>query len=197
MITLGLTGGIGTGKSTVAEAFKSLGAASISADVLAHTVMKPKSRAWRQIIQAFGREVLRPDGTIDREKLAALVFSHPRKLEQLELIVHPKVLWHISRALGKYRRNGRYRLAIVEIPLLFEIGVQDLFDYNVVVSIPKSLQRKRLKQKYSWSERTITQRIQAQWSLAAKEALADFVIDNSKSVKHTQKQVNEIWHKVV
>ena len=193
MVVIGVTGGVGTGKSTVAAMFKQFGAVVLDADAIAHHVMGPKQLAWRQIVKAFGRGVLNPDETVNRRRLAALVFQDEQRRRQLERIIHPRVLAHIKRQLHRLRRQRRITVVVLDVPLLLEVGAQDVADALVVVTAPPEAQRARLKDKHGWSDEETDARIGAQWDLSAKVALADYVVDNSDGVDTTRTQVKRIW----
>ena len=123
MVVIGLTGGVGTGKSTVAKMFRQLGAAVLDADVIAHQVMEPKRLAWRSIVKAFGRNVLNADQTVNRRRLASLVFSDEQQRRRLERIIHPVVLRQIKRALHRFRRARNVKAVILDVPLLLEVEI--------------------------------------------------------------------------
>lgn len=193
MVVIGVTGGVGTGKSTVAGMFRRLGAVVLDADALAHQAMEPKRPAWRRIVKAFGKTVLNEDETVDRRRLAAVVFRDERKRRALERIIHPQVLRAIRRELHRLRRSGNARAVVLDVPLLLEAGAQGLVDALVVVTAPPGIQRGRLRATYGWRDEEITARMKAQWDLSAKAALADYVVDNAGGVGATRTQVKRIW----
>ena len=193
MVVIGVTGGVGTGKSTVARMFRDLGARVLDADAIAHRVIEPKRQAWQSIVRAFGPGVVNPDGTINRQRLAAVVFESAAARRRLERIIHPPVLREIRRDLARMRRSRRVRAVVVEIPLLLEIGAERLVEVVVVVAAPAKIQQHRLKRRRGWTEQEIQARAEAQWDLPAKVALADDVIDNANGVDATRTQVKRIW----
>ncbi len=193
MVVLGVTGGVGTGKSTVAGMFRRLGAVVLDADVLAHEAMVPKRLAWRRVVQAFGEGVLNEDQTVNRRRLAAMVFADEERRRQLERILHPPVLRTMKERVHRLRRQRRVRVVVLDVPLLLEAGAENLVDAVVVVTAEAAVQRQRLQQKCGWSEAEIAVRIKAQWDLSAKAALADYVIDNSDGVDATRRQVEQLW----
>jgi len=197
MVVIGVTGGFGTGKSTVAGMFKRLGAVVLDADRIAHQVMEPRRLAWRQIVRAFGEGVLNEDQTVNRRRLAELVFDDEPSRKRLEGIVHPQVLRAIKHELRRLARARRARAVVLDVPLLVEAGAQGLADALVVVTAPPEVQRKRLRDKYGWSGEAIDARIAAQWDLSAKAALADYVVDNADGVDATRTQVKRIWNQRV
>lgn len=197
MVVIGVTGGLGTGKSTVAGMFKQLGAVVLDADVMAHEVMEPKNVAWRQILKTFGEDVLNEDHTINRRRLADIVFRDAQRRRALEAIIHPHVLRRVKQQLHRLRRVRGTRAVVLDVPLLVEVGARDLVDALVVVTAPPEVQRERLKKKFQWSEEEMDARMAAQWDLAAKVALADEVVDNAHGVDVTRTQVKRIWNQRV
>ncbi|MBI4341561.1 MAG: dephospho-CoA kinase [Candidatus Omnitrophica bacterium] len=197
MVVIGVTGGFGTGKSTVAGMFKRLGAVVLDADAITHELMEPKRLAWRQIVKAFGAGVLNDDETVNRRRLAAIVFEHAPRRRQLEAIVHPKVMRAIARRLHELRRARRMKAVVLDVPLLVETGAQRLVDALVVVTASPEVQRQRLRRKYGTSEEELNARMDAQWNLSAKAALADAVVENSGSVESTRTQVRQLWNQLV
>jgi dephospho-CoA kinase len=196
MLVIGVTGGVGTGKSTVAGMFKQLGAVVLDADVIAHQVMEPKRPAWRQIVLAFGQRVVKDDGTIDRRTLAGRVFQSTKARRRLERIVHPPVLREIARRLDRLRRARRTRAVVLDVPLLIEAGAASLADVLVVVTAPPEIQRERLRVKHGWSDEEMEARRAAQMELSAKVALADYVVDNADGVDATRTQVKRLWEQL-
>ena len=197
MLVIGVTGGVGTGKSTVAGMFRRMGAVVLDADAIAHRLMEPRRLAWRKIIEAFGRGMLNEDGTVDRRRLAAQVFENDERRKRLEMILHPGVMRDVRRQLHRLRRAHRVQTVVLDIPLLMEVGAQHLVDALVVVTAPPEVQRERGRQKHGWSDAELDARIRAQWDLSAKAALADYVVDNADGVGATRTQVTRIWQKLV
>ena len=196
MVVIGVTGGVGTGKSTVAAMFRGLGAAVLDADVIAHRLMEPRRLAWRQIVTAFGEAILNEDGTINRRRLAQIVFQDEQRRRRLERILHPRVIKEIKQQLHRWRRS-RLPAVVLDVPLLVEAGAHELVDALVVVTAPPEVQRERLHAKQGWSDEEIRARMAAQWELSAKAALADYVVDNSGSVGAARTQVRRIWNQLV
>ena len=196
MIVVGVTGGLGTGKSTVARIFQQLGAVVLDADRIAHEVMRPKQLAWRRIVTTFGEQVLNDDQTINRALLARRVFREPAARVQLETIVHPQVIRHIRARLRQLSRNRRVRVVVLDVPLLAETGMHTMVDAVVVVSAPREVARERLIAR-GLNPEEAQRRIAAQWDLAAKVALADHVVDNADGMEHTRRQVKQLWNQLV
>lgn len=199
MMVIGVTGGLGTGKSTVARMFGEHGAEVIDADTVAHAVMEPKQPAWRQLVKAFGRDILNTDETINRRWLAQQVFRDPRARAELEEIVHPQVLRHIRRQLHRLsrlrrgRNRDRVKAVVLDVPLLLETGSEALVDVVVVVTAPPKIQRQRLLER-GMSEADATARMAAQWDLKKKLANAQHVIENGSGMEQTRRQVTQLWN---
>jgi dephospho-CoA kinase len=197
MVVIGVTGGIGTGKSTVAGMFRKLGASVLDADAITHKLMEPRKLAWRRIVSAFGEDVLNADQTVNRRKLAGIVFADDELRRRLEAILHPGVMREIRRQVHGLGRSKRVKAAVLDVPLLVEVGAQDLADALVVVTAPRDVQRERLKKQHGWTDDEIEARIRAQWDLSAKAALADHVVDNGNGVDRTRTQVTRLWRILV
>jgi len=195
MVIVGLTGGIGTGKSTVAKMFGELGAVVLDADQIAHDVMEPKKLAWRAIVKTFGEGILNEDQTINRRWLADRVFRDPPARQVLEEIVHPRVLTHIRQRLHRLKRKRRLPMVVLDVPLLVETGSQRLVDAVVVVTAPREVQRQRLLNR-GMSQTEIDARLAAQWSLSRKRSVADYVVDNADGVEQTRRQVKQLWNRL-
>jgi len=191
-LLIGITGNIGTGKSTVARMLGKLGAEVIDADKVAHAVMRPGSPVHVRIVQAFGPEVLAPDGEIDRKRLGAIVFANPAALSQLEAIVHPATLAALDQRIAA--ANGG--VVAVEAIKLIEAGIADRCDSVWVTTCRPEQQVRRIMAR-GLSRSEAEQRVRAQPSQAAKVARADVVIDNSGSLSHTWSQVQAMWKCVV
>jgi len=176
--------------------FQELGAKVIDADALARDAMEPKKLAWRRIVDAFGREVLNEDETINRQALASIVFSDAQARKQLEAIVHPQVYRDLKRQLHPLRRQKHLAAVVLDVPLLIEAGFRDLVDTLVVVTAPEAEQRKRLREKHGWNEEEIERRIAAQMDLADKAALADHLVDNGNGLEATRRTVRRLWQQI-
>ena len=191
MVVIGVTGGFGTGKSTVAKMFQGLGAVVLDADVIAHQVMEPKRLAWRRVVEVFGEGILNEDQTINRTRLAEVIFKDAQQRKRLEGIIHPQVVRQMKDELHRLWRVRRNKAVVLDVPLLVEAGAERLVDALVVVTAPPDVQRERLTRKYGEREE-IEARIASQWELSAKVALADHVVDNSDGVEATRTQVKRI-----
>jgi dephospho-CoA kinase len=191
MRVLGLTGGIGSGKSMVAQMFAELGAVVIDADQLAREVVEPGQPALQEIASAFGPDVLLPDGGLDRPKLAGIIFSDPAERAKLDAITHPRIRERLEAQI-KARRSGPGVL-IVDIPLLYENERTNMVENVIVVWVDAQTQLQRIRQRDGLSVDAARQRITAQMPLDAKRARADHVIDNRGSRDETQRQVEAIY----
>ncbi|MBL7197466.1 MAG: dephospho-CoA kinase [Candidatus Omnitrophica bacterium] len=192
-MVIGITGSFCTGKSEVAHIFKELGAKIIDLDKLAHATLRSETESFRKIIKEFTEDIL-VNRRIDRPLLAQKVFMSKKRLNKLNSIIHPIV---IRQMLGLLKRfSKRYKIIVVDVPLLFEAGMKRYFDYIIVVKANKKIQMKRAMKKTGLSKIDILRRINSQWPIAKKIKHANFVIDNSGSIRKTQRQVKEIWEKV-
>lgn len=188
-VLAGLTGGFGTGKSTAARLFQTLGAKVIDADKLAHQALKRRTPTYDAICDHFGtKNILGIKGEIDRKKLARIVFKNPGKRKILESVVHPFVFAEIEKLAKK--KSG---ILILEVPLLFETGLNEKMDVNIVVRVDEKTQMERLRKRMCATPAEVRARNKVQMPLVKKARLADFVICNDGSLKETKKQVFEIW----
>ena len=200
---VGLTGGIGTGKSTVARLLGGLGARVIDADAIVHELQAPGTPMLAELAAAFGPELIRADGSLDRARLGELVFSDPEARRRLGLIVHPAVGAEMARRLAAARAAGA-KLVVLDIPLLFEgrkagTGSAALlgFDTTILVYAPEALQLERQVARDGYGRDEALRRVRAQMPIEEKRALADFVIDNSGSLAETERQVRELFARLV
>ena len=192
MIIVGLTGSVGTGKSTVTKFFKQLGAHIIDWDKLAWAVVRPHSKAWKEIVEYFGKDVLNEDLTINRQKLAEIVFSDKEKMAKLNQIVHPVVFKEDERITNEIKNLDSDALIIKDIPLLFELTRPIFVDKIVVVSASEQTQLRRLEER-GMSRQDAQSRIKSQLPLEEKIKSADFVINNDGPLEEMKKQVEEIY----
>lgn len=193
---IGLTGGFNSGKTTVAGMFREKNALVIDADKLAHKSLAPYTKVWKKVVTHFGKAILRRNAQINRAKLGSIVFKDKKKLKWLAGVIHPEVIFKIKRLIKKYKKQYPGRLIIVDVPLLFEAGVNSLFDKLIVVNslVNKQIERAHLKTGLSRSD--ILRRINSQIPLAKKIKLADFVIDNRGTLRKTRIQVGRIYEEV-
>jgi dephospho-CoA kinase len=190
MILYGLTGGVGMGKSAIASYLVELGWKVVDTDQLARDLVRPGERALEEIRSAFGAEVLKPDGSLDRVRLAERVFKDTPARVQLEGILHPKIREKWLAQTEQWDREGEPHATVV-IPLLYETGAEREVDRVICVGCSRATQHKRLKER-SWAEEEIQGRIRAQWPVEKKMDLADFVIWTESSIEKSRDQVSRI-----
>ncbi|NQT07044.1 MAG: dephospho-CoA kinase [Candidatus Omnitrophica bacterium] len=189
---IGITGGFGTGKSTVSKFFKKMGADIIDADKLAHEAIKPNGGAYKKVVTLFSASVLKADRTIDRKRLGRVVFGSSRKLAILNSIVHPEVIKKINAYIGK-RKKGIF---IIDAPLLIEAGLLNIVDKLIVVTASRKRQIARCRSKLGLTASDINRRIRSQMPLKRKRCLADFLIDNNGTKRNTERKVKRIWQQI-
>jgi dephospho-CoA kinase len=195
MLKIALTGGPGSGKSTVARMFQDLGAQVIDADEVARNVVAPGQPAWEEIRREFGPDYFQEDGSLDRARMAQLVFRDGEARRKLNAIVHPQVGLEIARRLQGLATQG-VNLVMVEVPLLYEAGLEKNFDVVIVVDVGKKEQIARLSARDGRPAREAEGILKAQWPLVAKKARADFVVDNRGSPEYTRSQVKKLWQQL-
>ncbi len=195
MLKIALTGGPGSGKSTVARMFREFGAEVIDADEVAHGVVSPGQPAWKEVRREFGPDYFREDGSLDRARMADLVFHDAGARQKLNAIVHPRVSQEIARRLADLEARSA-PLVMVEVPLLFEAGLEKNFDKIIVVDAGEQEQIDRMAARDGRPAREAAGIIQAQWPLDAKKARADFVVDNRGSLANTREQVKKLWQRL-
>jgi dephospho-CoA kinase len=193
MKVLGLTGGIGSGKSMVASRFAQLGADVIDADRLAREVVEPGQPALKEIATAFGTDILLPDGRLDRGKLARIIFADPVARGTLNAITHPRIRERMDAEISA--RRSRAGVLVVDIPLLYENDRSRAVETVIVVWVDPKTQLRRLQERDGLSVEEARQRIAAQMPLDEKRARADVVIDNSGSREKTRRQVEAVYRR--
>ena len=191
LLRVALTGGIATGKSFVLAEFRKRGVPCLDADMLARGVIAPGTEATQAIAARFGPGIIKIDGSVDRSKLASIVFSDESARRDLEAIVHPAVYRAIHAGLRAFELVGHYPVGIVDIPLLYESGHDKEFDKVIVTACPEGLQIARLRER-GMTEQDARQRIAAQWPTKEKAARADFVVNTARSPQETERQIEEI-----
>jgi dephospho-CoA kinase len=196
MFLVGLTGNIGSGKSTVAQLLSERGATIIDADVLARRAVEHGTEAFRAIVERWGTSILAPDGMIDRGALRRIVFSDQAELEQLNAIVHPEVE-RMRAALVEQARQRGDRLVVCDIPLLFESRMTEEFDRIVLVDAPRPVRLERLVRERGLRETEAMDMIVAQMPAELKRARANFVIDNDSTLTQLDARVADVWSALV
>lgn len=191
MLVVGLTGGIASGKSTVSRMFEQAGIPVICADELAKEVVRPGSQGLAEIQRTFGSDILDEEGNLDREAMARLVFQNESKRKILESLIHPRVAEEQNKRLTALEDQGQ-SVAIVDIPLLYEVGWERFVDLVIVVYIPRHIQEERLMNRDGMSAGDARSRLDAQMSIEEKKRRADRVIDNRTTVERTRRQVENL-----
>jgi len=193
MIVVGLTGGVATGKSTVAKMLQQCGAVVIDADLLARHVVEPGKPAWRAIVKLFGKTILNPDRSLNRQVLGAIVFHHPAKRRALEAIIHPRVTREQARLTKQAARKDPHAVVIYDVPLLFEAGIDKRVDQTIVVTADRRTQVSRLKKRNGLSRAEALRRINSQISLAKKIQQADHVLNGTLPRPTLRKHVGQLF----
>lgn len=199
MLRVGLTGGIATGKTTVAAMLRELGCRLLEADKIAHQMIEPDGPAYNEVVREFGRGILTPEGLVDRKKLGPIVFAEPARLARLNAIVHPPVLTEQTRQLAAIEKADPHSIAVVEAALLIEAGFDRKLDYLIVTWCTPEQQLARLTQSALGRGLTVEQarqRIAAQMPVDEKKKRADAVLDCSGTIDHTRAQVIELFAKL-
>lgn len=195
MKLFGLTGGIASGKSTVAAILQRLGAAVINADELSREVMKPGQDAWKEIVETFGSDILQKDQSLDRKKLRKIVFHNPQARKKLEAIVHPRVRSLAEQRIRELASAGS-SIIVYEVPLLFEGQIHVWLRPVVLVACDPETQKQRLRQRDQLSDTEAQQHLDAQMTLEDKRKLADYVIENTGSLEDLEQQVRAVLQQI-
>jgi dephospho-CoA kinase len=194
MLRVGLTGGIGSGKSEVSRRLAARGAVVLDADRAAREVVEPGTPGLAQVAERFGPEVVRQDGSLDRERVAAIVFNDPAKLAELNAIVHPLVRdWMIRAERAAAQKAGQDAIVVQDVPLLAENGLAAMYDMVIVVDVPPEVQRDRLVRLRGMTAAQAAARMAAQASREARLAVADIVIANDGSLDDLDRRVEAVW----
>jgi dephospho-CoA kinase len=196
MLKVGLTGGVASGKTTVLNLFRDLGAHIIDTDMIAREVVTPRLPAWEKIVEHFGRSYLNPDLTLNRKLLRKTVFSDPGERKLLENIVHPEVLRKMHRRIEQMNLLHPENTLVVDVPLLIEIGLEDEFNKVVVVYVDREIQIKRVMVRDGISRDEALKLLSAQISLDEKMKFADFVINNQGTVEETKLAVRKVFEQL-
>ena len=195
MLVVGLTGNIGSGKSTVATLIAQRGVTVIDADALAREAVRPGSPALARIAELWGRDILAPDGSLDRAALRARVFTHLSELDALNAIVHPEVGRRRDALIADARRRGD-RVVVCDIPLLFEVHLDRVMDLVILVDAPRAIRLERLITTRGISRSVAEAIMTTQLSAEHKRELADFVVDNSGTLQELERRVTDLWKSI-
>ena len=195
MKVIGLTGGISSGKSTVSQFLAELGAVIIDADKIGHEVLKPDSEVWREVVAAFGRQIITANGEINREKLGEIVFSNSEARARLNQIMHPRIHDMVKTRLDEYRRQEA-GIVVLEAPLLLEAGWTSLVDEVWVTTASEATVLKRLRERTGLSEKESLARIHSQLPAEERVKHADVVINADCSLGELKAKVKELWQEL-
>ena len=195
MKVIGVTGGIGSGKSTVSELLAELGAVIIDADEVGHEALKPDTEVWREVVAAFGRQIVTPEGDIDRAKLGEIVFGNPESLSRLNQIMHPRMYDMVKAKLEGYRRQG-VAVVVLEAPLLIEANWTSLVDEVWVTVAAEATVLRRIKEKFGLSEGESLARIRCQLPSEERAKHADVIIDTDCGLDELKAKVRELWRRL-
>lgn len=193
MILVGLTGGIGSGKSLVAQSFKRLGACLIDADELAHQAIAPGTHAYQAIRDRFGPEILKDDQTVDRQRLGEIVFEDAEKRQWLNSLVHPRVFMEQERKRSEIAQRDPKAVILFDAALLIETGSHQLMDRVVLVTVDRRTQIKRLMERDGLSREEARKRIASQAPTSQKKRYADYLIDGTWSLEVIEREVEKIY----
>jgi dephospho-CoA kinase len=185
-----VTGGIASGKTTVVHELERLGGRVVESDRISRAIYTPGSAVWKKIVRLFGRGILGEDDAVDRKKLAGIVFADPKRRRTLEKVTHPAIIAEMKRQM---RAAKDAPLIVLDIPLLYEAGLEGMADITVVVWVPKAVQAARLRKRDGLAAQDAAARLRAQWPLARKRALADYVIDNTGGKARTKRETAKLW----
>ena len=195
MLVIGLTGGIGTGKSEVSRILRDLGATVINADHVGHEAYTPQSQMWREVVAAFGEGILQPSGEIDRKRLGDIVFNEPGAMAKLNSIMHPRMAEMIRRQIEELREQD-VKLVVLEAALMVEAGWSSMVDELWVTYAPEELVLERLRQRNNMSDEEIRSRISSQLPFEERARYARMVVHNSGSVAELREKVESLWSRV-
>ena len=194
MIVIGLTGGIGSGKTTVSQILSDMGAMVLDADKIGHELYSPHTETWHLVVDTFGEDILQPSGEIDRRKLGKVVFSDPRALARLNRIMHPRMYDIVKEMIKDERRKGT-KVMVVEAAILLEAHWTPLVDQVWVVQAPEDVVIQRLRDKNGFSEEQARSRIRAQLSPQERAKQADVIINNDGDLSAVRSNVEALWEK--
>lgn len=192
---IGLTGGIASGKSSVSQIIRDQGFTVIDADAIAKAVVEPNQPGLAEVVNLFGQEVLKPDGSLDRKLVGQLVFGNPDKLIALEKILHPLVKAETARQRTVLEKSGA-KFAFYDVPLLFEKKLEDQFDAIIVVSAGEETQKKRMKKRDALSDQEISSRLASQMKMPHKIAKATWVIENDGGLEDLKIATLDVLRKI-
>jgi len=197
MLNISLTGGIASGKSTVARMFQEKGAILIDFDELTHFVEEPDRPGWKAIVDSFGSDILNDDRTVNRQKLGAIVFNDQQKLAQLNRMIHPAVFAEWEKRIAEIKKSHPRAIVISDVPLLIEVGIQQWFNAVILVYVSSEKQIQRLIRRNEYSLKEAKARLDAQMPISDKIPHADFIIDNGGPIEKTKTAVELVWQELL
>jgi dephospho-CoA kinase len=192
MKVIGLTGGIGSGKSTVSQLLSELGANVVDADQVGHQCYQPGTKTWKDVVAVFGQDIVAEDGSIDRKKLGAIVFGDPDSLFRLNQIMHPRMYDMMADLIEKHRQDGA-DVVVLEAAILLEAGWTPLVDELWITVASEPIVIQRVKERTGLPEEQIRSRIQSQLSVEERAEKADLVINNDGSLDALRDKIEELW----
>ena len=196
MLIVGLTGGVASGKTAVSEVLKEEGAYIIDADQIARELVQPHRPAWNELVRTFGKEILQEDGSIDRKKLAEMVFVDPNQRELLNRILHPLITGEMDRRTREIGQKNSEAIVVIDAPLLIELGYHRKRDKLIVVTSTQGQQIERLKERAGLNSEAALRILSSQMPLEEKVKLADIVIRNEGSLDETKKRAREVFQEL-
>jgi dephospho-CoA kinase len=196
MLIVGLTGGIASGKSTIADMFKREGSYIIDIDMISRDVVKPGKPAWQDVVHIFGKEVLNEDQTLNRKKVGDIIFSDPKKRKKLEEIIHPKITAEKLMKINEIEKKDNQAIVIIDIPLLIETDKQNTVDKVVLVYTSPKGQIERLVKRDGLSLEDAHKRLVSQMPIENKKKYAHYIINNEEPLEEIQKKVKEIFREL-
>jgi dephospho-CoA kinase len=196
MLVVGLTGGVASGKTTVSQILRQEGGILIDADQIARELVQPRTPTWSELIRVFGKEILEADESINRKKLAAMVFSNHQKRRLLEEIMHPQIRNEIDRRVEEIRKKDPEAVVVVDAALLVETGAYRRMDKLIVVTATEAQQIERLRKRTGAAQEEAKGIISSQMALEAKVNVADFIIRNEGTLEETSKKAKEIFQEL-
>jgi dephospho-CoA kinase len=193
---IGLTGQIAAGKSLVAGMLGEMGCAVIHADILAHEILEAdETKIFLR--ERFGKEVFAPDGRVDRKRMAAIVFTDAERKRELEGYIHPRVMARQRELIGQYQADSRYKAIVLEVPLLFETGLQIECNWVILVEADLKIRQSRVRENRSWSEEELSRREKFLYSIYLKRSVADDIVYNNSTVDACRQQVEKIFSRII
>jgi dephospho-CoA kinase len=196
MLIVGLTGGVASGKTAVSEVLEEEGAYIIDADQIARELVQPHEPAWNELVRTFGKEILQGNGSIDRKKLSEMVFVNPDQRKLLNQILHPLITEEIERRIREIAQKDPGAIAVIDAPLLIEVGYHRKMERLIVVISTQTEQIERLKERDGINSEEALRILSSQMSLEEKAKFADFVIRNEGSVAETRKTTKEVFQEI-